>query len=112
MEKMKVAVPTNDKETLAERTGRAKGFLIFEIENKSAKEIDFRVNPHKHDDDESEEHDHSHAEVMEVLSDCNYIIVNKVGKHFKHDLNQTNIAVFKTRSKEIQAALDSFLSEL
>jgi predicted Fe-Mo cluster-binding NifX family protein len=37
MEKLSIAIPTNDEQTLAERTGRAKGFLIYEIENKLSK---------------------------------------------------------------------------
>ena len=95
MEKIHVAVPTNDEQTLAERTGRAKGFLIYEIEDKTVRKLEFRVNPHKHHNhnDEHEHGAHTHAEVMEILSDCAYILVNKVGKHFVQDLKHAQIKI-------------------
>ena len=112
MEKIRVAIPTNDEQTFAERTGRAKGFLIYEIENGQGRKIDFRINPHKHHDHDEHEHDdHSHAEVMEVLNDCEYIIVNKVGKHFVKDLKKAQIKIFKTKETDIEKAVVKFLKQ-
>ena len=114
MEKLTIALPTNDKKTLAERSGRAKGFIIYEIENKKAKKIAFRINPHKHNDHE-ETHDHgahSHEDVMQILKDCTHIIVNIVGKHFKKDIEQHNIKIVKTKEKDIEKTVDEFLNKM
>ncbi len=114
MEKFSIAIPTNDEQTLAERTGRAKGFLIYEIENKLAKKLEFRLNPHKHHDhDEEHEHgEHTHADVMRVLSDCTYILVNKVGKHFVQDLKHANIKIYKAKENNIEKAVNEFLNHI
>ncbi len=110
MNKMNVAIPTNDEQNIAERTGRAKGFLIYEIDGQNYKRIDFRENPHKHHDHDDHDHGtHSHEDVMQVLSDCDYIIINKVGKHFKQDLDSANINFFKTKVSNIENALDEFI---
>ncbi len=114
MKKINIAIPTNDEQTLAERTGRAKGFLIYEIENKMAKRLEFRINPHKHHshDDEHEHEAHTHEDVMEVLSDCAYILVNKVGKHFVHDLKHAQIKIYKAKENNIDKAVSEFLAHI
>lgn len=114
MEKLNIAIPTNDEQTLAERTGRAKGFLIYELQNNSVKKLEFRENPHKHHDhDEEHEHgNHSHGDVMSVLSDCTYILVNKVGKYFVKDLKRANIKIYKAKSNIIEKAVNEFLNHI
>ncbi|MCF6239916.1 MAG: NifB/NifX family molybdenum-iron cluster-binding protein [Bacteroidales bacterium] len=112
MEKFNIAIPTNDEDSLTDRTGRAKGFVIYEIENKLAKKLEFRLNPHKHHEHgEDHEHgEHTHAEVMEVLSDCSYILVNKVGKHFVQDLKNANIKIYKAKERNIEKAVNEFIN--
>lgn len=114
MGKINIAIPTNNEQTLAERTGRAKGFLIYEIEDNVAKKLEFRLNPHKHHDhDEEHEHGaHSHAEVMEVLKDCAYILVNKVGKHFVQDLKNAQIKIYKAKDNNVENAINEFLEHV
>jgi predicted Fe-Mo cluster-binding NifX family protein len=114
MEKFNIAIPTNDEQTLAERTGRAKGFLIYEIQDKQAEKLDFRINPHKHHhhDEEHEHGTHTHADVMEVLNDCTYILVDKVGKYFVQDLKHANIKIYKAKENNIEKLLNEFLNHL
>lgn len=45
---MRIIIPTNDKITLAERSGRAKWFLIFDIENQLIKSTEELANNHDH----------------------------------------------------------------
>jgi predicted Fe-Mo cluster-binding NifX family protein len=55
---MKIAIATNDRKTIAKRTGRAKEFAFFELdENGKIITIRYEENQHKHDDD-----DHHHDE--------------------------------------------------
>jgi len=57
---MKIAIGTNDRKTIAKRTGRAKEFAIFEVtENGQIEKVQFVENQHKHHDDH-EEHEPNH----------------------------------------------------
>lgn len=47
---MKIAIPTNDRKTIAKRTGRAAEFAIYHIENGEIISIDHQKNTHEHDD--------------------------------------------------------------
>jgi len=108
---MRAAVPTNDKTTLFKRSGRADGFLIIDIQENGFREVDFRNNTHSHHHHHGEEHHgHSHKEIVDALSDCNYIIVNIVGKHFGKDLLDAGIKIFKTEKQSISEAVKDFLA--
>ena len=112
---MRIAFPTNDKEKLFKRSGRAKGFLIVDVLETGYDVVDFRSNNHSHDHDhdhgEHEHHDHSHKEIVDALNDCRYLVVNVVGKHFGKDLKEAGIAVFKTDKVSIADAVEHFKSE-
>jgi len=55
---MKIAIATNDRKTIARRTGRAKEFAFYEIDaNGNILRVYFEENQHKHDD-EHEHHDY------------------------------------------------------
>ncbi len=107
---MRIAIPTNDKITIFKRTGRADAFLIFEIDQVSVKEVDYRKNLHNHDDHEHSEdhHNHSHDELVETLSDCSFVLVNVIGKNLLADLTNSGIIVFKTKEKNIKNAIADF----
>ncbi len=52
---MKIAIPTNDRQTIAKRTGRAKEFAIYKIDDKGQIiDVRFEENLHKHDDEHDE----------------------------------------------------------
>ena len=74
---MRIAIPTNDKETLFARTGQAKKFAIYNIENKSVVFIEFRENPHKHE--EEKEEDHNHRDMVIALQGCGALVVKWQG---------------------------------
>jgi predicted Fe-Mo cluster-binding NifX family protein len=109
---MKIAIPTNDKVNIFKRSGRAKGFLIVNISNGNHSIHDYRGNSHSHSHDhhhdENEHHDHSHKELVDSLSDCNYLVVNIIGKHFNHDITAAGIKVFKTDERAISDAIEDF----
>jgi len=48
---MKIAIPTNDRKTIAKRTGRAAEFAIYNIEKGEILSIDYQKNTHTHHDD-------------------------------------------------------------
>jgi predicted Fe-Mo cluster-binding NifX family protein len=57
---MKIAIATNDRKTIAKRTGRAKEFAFFDLDNNgNIINVRFEENQHKHDDED--EHHHNEA---------------------------------------------------
>lgn len=110
---MKIAIPTNDKKQLFKRSGRAEGFLVIDVSGSEYVIKGYRFNTHSHHHhhhghDEESEHGHSHKEIVDALSDCSYLVVNVIGKHFLHDLQNAGIKVFQTDETTITGAVDDF----
>ncbi len=109
---MKIAIPTNDKKHLFKRSGRAEGFLVADVSDTEHAIKDERLNTHSHHHhhghNEESEHGHSHKEIVDALSDCSYLVVNVIGKHFLHDLQTAGIEVFQTDETTITGAIDDF----
>ena len=108
---MKIVIPSNDKETLAPRSGRAKWFMIFEISNKTIINSEVKENTHEHHEHgHSHEHEHSHADMIEQLKDCELMITQKVGPHFGQELKAANIKINISKESSIIEVLKQFLA--
>lgn len=110
---MKIAIPTNDKETLAARSGRAQWFLIFDIEDKKIVNTTEESNNHEHHahgEEHSHNHGHSHADMIEQLKDCDLVITKKVGPHFGAELKIANIEVKICQEDKIEDVLKPYLA--
>ncbi len=107
---MRIAIPTNDQSTIFKRSGRAQGFLILDVTPVGFKIVDYRKNEHGHHHHHGEEHEHghSHKEIVEALKDCDYLVVNMIGKHFGGDVKEAGIRVFKTDATSIEEAVEAF----
>ncbi len=108
---MKIAIPTNDRKTVAKRTGRCEEFAVYEISENKITNTEYRENNHDHNHDhaEGEEHEHSHDDIMQLLSDVDLMVVNMIGKHMKHDLEESKMEYQKTKESNIEVILYSFL---
>ena len=111
---MKIGIPTTDRENLVTRTGRAKEFAIYEVNNGSYDFIEFRTNPHKHHDHENgeQEHDHSHQDVLEALKDCDALLVHAAGPHFRKDFDDANIPLYKTKETKLVEVIRVFAHDM
>lgn len=115
---MKISFPTNDRKTIAERTGRAKEFVIYDIEDLQITNIDYRENRHKHHEhgDGHSQHKgegmHSHQEIIDLLRDVDLLVVVRLGRFLKKDLldNKVNYQIIK--SIAIEDALNECLNNL
>ncbi len=108
---MKIALATNDRKNIALRTGRAKEFAIYNIEDGKTINVDFKVNTHKHDhhkDENGEEHEHSHKEIIDLLRGVDILLVRAIGKHFKRDVISAGINYKVIKIENIEEALRSF----
>ena len=109
---MKISFPTNDRITIAERTGRAKEFVIYNINDRQVINIDYKKNTRKHHEHGEETHHkgeagHSHQEIIDLLSNVDLLIVLRAGKFLKKDfeVNKVNYQITKS------IAIEDFLKE-
>lgn len=110
---MIIAIPTNDRKTLAKRTGRCEEFGVYKVENNNIELIEYRKNTHEHHDhnhdhEHGEEDVHTHDEIMDVLKDIDMLVIKMAGKHFKNDLERYSINYEMTKELDINTILESY----
>jgi len=126
---MKIAIPTNDRKTIAKRTGRASEFVFYTIENGEIKYVDYQKNTHEHHDHDRNEGnhrqghrngkghghghgEHTHNEIVNQLKDIDMFLVRAVGKHMKRGLEKGNIPYKLVKGEEISEIISNYcLSE-
>lgn len=110
---LKIAVPTNDRKTLAERSGRAKEFAVAEVENGQITNISYRENQHEHNHDHSHgDHAHGHQDIVDALHDNVAVVGRKFGPHFAGDFHKAGIKLILTKQESIENAVMEVLGKL
>jgi predicted Fe-Mo cluster-binding NifX family protein len=120
---MKITFPTNDRESIAKRTGRCKEFAVYEIEDHTVKNIEYLINTHDHDHDHNHDHgdghgshdhakgegEHSHEDIGEMLKDTDILIIGRVGKFMRKALEEFGINYHVSKKQKIEEALKEYL---
>ncbi len=119
---MKISFPTNDRKTIAKRTGRCKEFVIYDLADSKIIDISYHENNHEHHehgnghgdghghhDHKKGEGEHSHEEMGELLKDVDVLVVGRVGKFMKKALEGFGIKHQLTKKTDIQEVVDEFL---
>ncbi len=111
---MRIAIPTTDRINLFIRTGRAKEFAIYDVENGISNFVEFRENPHTHHehDEEEHDHDHSHNDVVGSLKDCDSLLVKTAGQHFRKDFDKADIPLFQTKLTVLEDIINVFAKDM
>jgi len=139
---MKIAIPTNDRKTIAKRTGRAEEFALYHIENKEIKSIEYLKNTHsqedhdraegnhhekhdggqgkgqgggghKHNHDHNHEHgEHNHNELLTLFEKVDILLVRAIGKYMKKTLQKGNINYQLVKIDDISEILENYLKSL
>ncbi|MCF6181289.1 NifB/NifX family molybdenum-iron cluster-binding protein [Lutibacter sp.] len=122
---MKIAIPTNDRKSIAKRTGRATEFGIFTIENGEIQSVTYIKNTHSHGDhDKSEgkhhntsEHngsheEHNHDELLIPLKNIDILLVRAIGKHMRQTLKKGNISYKLVKIDDISEIISDYLEDL
>ncbi|MBI3950186.1 MAG: iron-molybdenum cofactor biosynthesis protein [Acidobacteria bacterium] len=110
---MKIAIASNDGQTIASHFGRTKGFVIVEVEGKKVKTRDYRPNtftPHARGLEGDEYKYHEHGPLLNALSDCAVVISHGMGRRLYDDLATAGVRVFVTHETDMQRALDLYLN--
>ena len=134
---MKIAIATNDRKTIAKRTGRAAEFAIYNIENGEIQSIDYQKNTHTHHDDhdrnegnhrqghggghgqlhgEHEHHHehgaHTHDDIITQLKGIDMLLLKAVGKYMRKDLKRGNIPFQMVKENNIKEIISNYLKSL
>lgn len=127
---MTIAIPTNDRKTIAKRTGRAAEFAFYTIEDGAINSVAYQKNTHEHHDHNrnegnhrhgghgnghkhGKEHgNHSHDEIVTQLKDIDLFLVRAVGKHMKRDLEKGNIPYKLVKGEELSEIISNYLKEV
>jgi len=103
---MIIAIPTSDRIMIFDRTGQAPIFAIVTVDQLNITHIEYRLNPpHEHSGGQ-----HSHGEIVELLTDCDLLLVRKIGKHLKNDLDAAGIKYQITTADQVGSAIHQYLS--
>jgi len=109
---MKISFPTDNRKTIAKRTGRCKEFVIYSLSNSKVVDVSYIKNTHthhEHHDHKKGEGAHNHNEIAELLKEVDVLVVGRVGKFMKKTLVDFGIKYQLTKKMEIQEVVDEFL---
>ncbi len=109
---MKIAFPTNDRKTIAKRTGRCKEFAIVDLKTDEVK-YNYILNTHEHEHShgKNEEHEHSHNDIIQLLKGIDLLIVVNVGKYMKRDLDNSKIEYKQVKEIEIEDIIKEYIKK-
>jgi predicted Fe-Mo cluster-binding NifX family protein len=132
----KIAVVTDDANTISQHFGRAAHYLVFTVDDANTitnKELrdkaghrQFINEPHDHDHDHSHHHDHhhdhgkghgfganadhKHARMIESITDCEAVIVRGMGRGAYLAMEAANITPIVTDIATAEEAVNAYLA--
>jgi len=117
---MKIAVATNNQQTVAGHVGRCKGFMIYDTDDLKIKTKEYRENTFTHHrqglHQEGQHHGghghgggQGHKRLMEGIGDCQYLIFQSGGWRMIEDLKANNIQPIVTDEKIADDAVQKFI---
>jgi predicted Fe-Mo cluster-binding NifX family protein len=107
---MKIAVPSDDQKNVALHFGRARGFLLFAVENEIVEPEGYRpMNAAEHVCEcSSAERPSRHQRVLDALAGCDVVIARGMGAHMFDDLFACGIEAALTDVGDARAAAALF----
>lgn len=109
---MKIAFASDDERTIAAHFGRARGFLLFELDNGKVTSREYRLNTFTGHARGMEGADHAidrHGPILAALKDCRAVISHGMGQRIYQDLCQAGIEAIITDESDIDKALERYL---
>ena len=108
---LKVAVPTDDGDTISRHFGQAKFFKIINLENDRVVSSEMRPKAtHQHGDYSQSAAVHPGQQMVEDLADCQVLISGGMGEPVLNRATAAGLKVFLTGNTSIDAALQAYLA--
>jgi predicted Fe-Mo cluster-binding NifX family protein len=109
---MKIGIVSDDEKTIASHFGRARGFLVFEVDDKKIKSREYRLNTFTGHARGLEGADHAadrHGPILSALKDCAAVISHGMGQRIYQDLRQVGIEAIITDETDAERALQLYV---
>jgi predicted Fe-Mo cluster-binding NifX family protein len=110
---MKIAIASDDEKIISSHFGRTKGFVIFEAEDKTVKNREYRPNTftgHARGLEGAGHELNRHTPILNALKDCKVVISHGMGRRIYDDLKGIGVEVFITDETDVNKAIDSYLT--
>lgn len=121
---MKIGIVSDDGKTIAGHLGRARGFIIYDVEDGVVKQksyLDNNFTAHagqRHGEGHAgacrgEHHGehHGHGPVLQALAGCEAVISRGMGRRIYADLHAAGIAAFVVDETDADKALELYLKK-
>jgi predicted Fe-Mo cluster-binding NifX family protein len=109
---MRLAIPTDDQLNISAHAGRSSGWIIFDIEGRLSRKVEFRLlnAPHTHDHSHGDHAESSgrHQELLKLLHDCDSVMVSAMGPRLMADLQAAGIRIVLTYETDLTKAVEAF----
>jgi len=109
---MKVAVVSDDGETIAAHFGSARGFVIYEVADGQVRQVEYRENTftgHARGLEGAGHEVDRHGPILEALKDCRAVISGGMGRRIYNDLIRVGIDPFVTDEPDARRAAELYL---
>ena len=108
---IKVAIPTDDGETISRHFGQAKYFKVFSLDNNQLSSFELREKAsHQHGDHALQGGIHPGQQMVETISDCQVLISGGMGTPAFTRAGAAGLKVFLTNNLSIPAAIEAYLA--
>jgi len=111
---MKIAIASDDGQTIAGHFGRTRGFLFYEIENGQILNREYRLNDFtghaRGMSGRSHEMDR-HGPILSALSGCQAVISQGMGRRIYDDLQSAGIEAFIVRETDADKAVELYIKQ-
>lgn len=109
---MKIAIASDDQQTIASHFGRTRGFLIYNIDQNKVINREYRINDFTGHARGMEGADHSmdrHGPILSALQGCQAVIARGMGRRIYDDLQSAGIEAFIVNEENADQALQLYL---
>jgi predicted Fe-Mo cluster-binding NifX family protein len=103
---MKIAFVSDDREAIAGHFGRAKGFMVYELEGNKVLGNEYRLND---GGNKGQCGTCQHDRIISTIKDCRTVVSRGMGQRIHEDLKNNGIQSVLTDETKIQAALDKIV---
>ncbi len=113
---MKIAVITDDQQTISQHFGRAAYYAIFTVEGGQIVERKIVPKPAHHHPNHHDphhgggHHDHDHGSMIDPIANCQVILVRGMGTGAYNALTARGIQPIITDIREIDQAVSAYLA--
>jgi len=109
---MRIAIASDDQQTIASHFGRTRGFLIYNIDQNKVINREYRINDFTGHARGLEGADHSmdrHGPILFALHGCQAVIARGMGRRIYDDLQSAGIEAFIVNEENADQALQLYL---